>query len=325
MTQAPQTELHRHLDVSVRPKTLHELARAKHLVARSTSLAAFVDQVMLRRPLEDLAAVLETFALFQQVLDRPEILARVADEVIEDCWNEGTRQLELRFSPGFVCELSGLSWDDALGGFETGLARGLARFPRMRAGLICIASRNYGVESVARTVEFFLKHQPRFIGFDLAGPEEGYPCRLYESAFRKLRAARARITVHAGEASGPENVWEAIELLGAERIGHGIASARDPKLLRALAERKICLEMCPTSNWLTHAVPSLKQHPLPFVLRAGVPVCINTDDPGIFDVTVPGEIDICRNIMDLSSGELMECQAHANRATFLPRSAATNS
>ncbi len=317
MTQAPQTELHRHLDVSVRPKTLHELARAKGLVAQSTSLPAFVDQVMLRRPLEDLPAVLETFALFQKVLDRPEILARVAEEALEDCWNEGTRQLELRFSPGFICELSGLAWDDALQGFETGLARGLKRFPKMRAGLICIASRNYGVESVARTVEFFLRHSTRFIGFDLAGPEVGYPCRLYEGEFRKLRAAKARITVHAGEDCGPENVWEALELLGAERIGHGIASVRDPKLLRTLAERKICLEMCPTSNWLTHAVPSLKEHPLPSVLRAGVPVCINTDDPGIFGVTVPSEIYICRSIMGLSDSELASCQAHADRATFL--------
>jgi adenosine deaminase len=173
------------------------------------------------------------------------------------------------------------------------------------------------VDEVARTAGFFLRHQARFAGFDLAGNEAQYPCRLFEGAFRGLRAAGAKITIHAGEACGPENIWEAIELLGARRIGHGIASVRDPELMERLRRDSICLEMCPTSNWLTQCVPTLEAHPLPQVLRAGIPVCINTDDPGIFDVSLPGEVEVCRRSMGMTSAEIEQCFGHAERASFL--------
>lgn len=312
-----QIELHRHLDVSVRSSTLLELAQERGLEASSTSLRSFQDKLFLKRPLTDLNEVLAQFTLFQQVLDRPDVLERVAYETIEDCHAEGTTQVELRFSPGFVCDLSKLKWEDALDGFEQGLGRGLEKHPGMRAGLICIASRDYGIDSAVRTVEFFLKHQERFIGLDLAGNEIDFPCRLFEKAFRPAVDAGAKITVHSGEADGPENIWEAIELLGARRIGHGIAAAQDTELMRTLAERGICLEMCPTSNWITQAVPSLREHPLPRILRAGVPVCINTDDPGIFGVTLPHELKIAREEMGLSETELRLCTQHATASTFL--------
>ncbi len=312
-----QTELHRHLDVSVRPTTLLELAKARGLEAQSTSLDAFGEKFFLRKPLRDLAEVLGQFTLFQKVLDRPEVIERVGFEAVEDCRAEGTTRVELRWSPSFVCGVSGLQWEDALDAFERGVRRALRKFPEMRAGFLCIASRDFGEEEVDRTVEFFLKHQSRFAGLDLAGPEVGYPCSRYVGSFKKAIAAGAKITIHAGEASGPENIWEAIDLLGARRIGHGIASVRDRKLLQELARRGICLEMCPTSNWVTRATPTLEEHPLPKVLRAGVPVCINTDDPGIFGIALPGEIRIAREKMGLTEAELEACQKHAAAASFL--------
>ena len=149
----------------------------------------------------------------------------------------------------------------------------------MRAGLICIASRDCGAESVDQTMEFFLNHFDHFIGVDLAGEEEAFPCRLFEKSFKKAILRGANITIHAGEAVGPENIWEAIELLGADRIGHGVSCVKDPQLMGHLADQRICLEICPTSNWLTRSVPSLAEHPLPQILRAGIHVSINTDDP----------------------------------------------
>jgi adenosine deaminase len=312
-----QTELHRHLDVSIRSSTLLKLAQAKGLEGQSTSLEAFRNKLLIRKPLTDLNSVLAQFTLFPKVLDRPEVLEQVAFECVEDCHAEGTRQVELRFSPTFVTEFSKLRWEDALGAFERGIQRGMARYPEIRAGLICIASRDFGADEVLRTVEFYLAHKPRFIGIDLAGNEIDYPCRIFESAFKTLAAHDVRITVHAGEASGPENIWEAIELLGAQRIGHGIACVRDPVLMAYLKTNKICLEMCPTSNWLVNAVPSLEAHPLPMVLRAGIPVCINTDDPGIFGVTLPEEIEICRTRLGMSENEIQLCEKHAMEASFL--------
>lgn len=314
---AVQTELHRHLDVSVRLETLLELAQERDLEAQSTSLSSFRDKIVLKNPLKDLSSVLETFRLFQKVLDRPEVLARVAQEVIEDCMKDGTRKIELRFSPSFVGELSGMPWVEILNGFYRGVESARQKFPEVKAGLLCIASRDYGTEMVDRTVDFFLENRAKFIGFDLAGNEVGFPCRDFADSFKKLKVAGTRITVHAGEAVGPENIWEAIEVLGAHRIGHGISAIRDPQLIEVLRNRKICLEMCPTSNWLTQAVESFESHPLPRVLREGVPVCINTDDPAVFGVEMSDEIRICREKMGLSATDIQQTFAHAEASSFI--------
>lgn len=311
-----QTELHRHMDVSLRAETLLNLAQERGLVSQSTSLESFQESLFLKKPMSDLTAVLAQFTLFQKVQDRPEVLERVAFEAVEDCWNEGTRHAELRYAPSFVCEYSTLSWKDTLDSYSRGIQRALKEYPGMSAGLICIAVRDFGTEAVAQAVEFFLENRTRFLGLDLAGNEDKNPCRLFESAFSKAIRAKANITIHAGEACGPENMWEAIELLGARRIGHGVACIQDPKLMRTLAEKQICLEVCPTSNWITNAVPSLADHPLPKILRAGVPVSINTDDPGIFGITLPHEIQVCRTQLRMTDSEIAQCMTHARAASF---------
>ncbi|OFZ06212.1 MAG: adenosine deaminase [Bdellovibrionales bacterium GWA1_52_35] len=311
-----QVELHRHLDLCTRPATLYELAQKSGLIAQSTGFDSFMQSVLIREPMSDLNTVLAKFVIFQKILDRPEVLERIAFEAVLDCVAEGIGAVEFRFSPGFVCEYSGLSWSDALDGFEAGMRRALRSHSDFKAGLICIASRDLGQESVERTVEFFSQHRTRFIGLDLAANECDFPCLGFEGAFREVRKW-AKITVHAGEAAGPENIWAAIETLGARRIGHGISAIKDPKLMDYLAKNSICLEMCPTSNWLTRAVPSFKEHPLPRVLRAGVPVCINTDDPGIFATRLPEEVRICRDQMGLSMAEIEFCNEHARKSSFL--------
>ena len=181
----PQTELHRHLDVALRTSTLLELAQARGLVPHSTSLERFRDEILIRRPLKDLHEVLAQFTLFQKVQDRPETLERVAFEAVEDCRAEGTHVAELRFSPSFVAEHSRLGWNEILDAYSRGLSRELAAYPEMKAGLICIATRDYGVDSVAETAEFYLRNHDRLIAFDLAGNEAGFPCRDFAGALQK--------------------------------------------------------------------------------------------------------------------------------------------
>jgi adenosine deaminase len=319
----PRTELHRHLDVSLRLSTLHALAQERGHVAASTSLAAFAQQIVIREPMKDLASVLGSFKICQLVLDRPEVLERVAFEACEDIRAEGTSAVELRYSPTFVGEFGGLSWNDQLDAFEAGIRRfrdGLAAHETFDAGLICIVSRDYGADSAEKAVDFFLENEGRFIGLDLAGNEIDFPNRLFEKPFARARAAGARITVHSGEALGPDTVWSAIEDLGARRIGHGIAAIGDPKLMEKLRAHDICLEVCPTSNWLTRVVPSLESHPLPKFLRAGVPVCINTDDPTLFGNSLGHEINISKQYLGLTDLEVARCFEHARRASFLPQS-----
>ncbi len=312
-----QVELHRHLDVSTRLTTLHELAQAQGLVAQSTSLASFRDEVLITRQMTDLREVLAKFSIFQRVLSTPDAVERLGFEAVEDCHREGTQWVEFRYSPLFASEFSGLSWKEVLEAFHRGIDRARKLYPDMKVGLLCIASRDFGVEGVEKTVEFFLRERSGFIGFDLAGNEEGNPCRMFEDAFRPLRAVGVPITIHSGEACGPENIWEAIELLGARRIGHGISAAQDPKLVAYLREKQICLEQCPTSNWITRATDELKNHPLPKLLRDGVAVTINTDDPGIFNCALPGEYAIARTQLGLSETELQRCQLNAQKSSFL--------
>ncbi|MCC7441325.1 MAG: adenosine deaminase [Bdellovibrionales bacterium] len=319
----PQTELHRHLDVSIRLETLYELGQARGLVTRSTSLAAFRDRIFLREPMADLSSVLDKFTFFPKVLAGPADFERVGFEVAEDCWNEGTRVAELRYSPSFVTAPSGLSWDVALDGFYRGCKRAEAKYPGLRTGLICIASRDFGEEAAAQTVEFYLKNLERFVGVDLAGNEVNFPCRMFEHAFAPAVKAkrggdkRVHITIHSGEASGPENMWEALELLGAERIGHGIRAVEDPKLVEHLREKNVCLEVCPTSNILTQCAPSYAEHTAARLMRAGVPVSINTDDPGVFAVSLEDEFRHARSDMGFSEADVARCLVSAYEARFV--------
>lgn len=312
-----QTELHRHLDISLRLSTLLELAQARGFEAQSTSLERFREKIVLTQPLTDLAAVIETFELFPKVLDCPESLERIAFEVVEDCYREGTRRAELRFSPSFVSGSSSMNWEDVLEGFERGVKKATQRYPEMQVGLICIATREFGPDAVGQTVEFYLRHRSRFIGLDLAGKEDQFPCRQFEDVFREAVSLNSPITIHAGEGTGPQNIWEAIEILGARRIGHGIGAIHDPLLMKHLRENRICLEVCPTSNWITGCVADLAQHPLPELLRAGVPVSINTDDPAVFGVDLPHELELVRTRMGMSEAEIQLCQRHALDASFL--------
>lgn len=312
-----QIELHRHLDVSIRLSTLHELASERGLVSQSTSLDAFAEKILIQKPMTDLPSVLESFRICQYVLDRFEVLERVAFEACEDVAREGTQAVELRFSPSFVGEFSKISWNEQLDAFEAGIQRFKALNPTFQAGLICIVSRDYGTENAEAVVDFYLKNQARLIGLDLAGNELDFPNSLFEKPFERAKKSGAKITIHSGEALGPDTLWSAMDHLGAQRIGHGIASVRDPELMRVLREKDICLEICPTSNWLTQVVPSLKEHPLPTLLRAGVPVSINTDDPTLFGNTLPGEVRISQEILGLTDSEIALCWTHAQRATFL--------
>jgi len=304
-----RTELHRHLDASVRASTLAELAgfASEDEVRRN---------FWLTQQMGSLKEVLDRFVVFQKMLKTPEILERVALEAVEDAAREGIEWLELRYSPSFTSEFSGISWDAALAAFKRGLAEG-GRRTGLKTGLICIVSRDYGEKSAHETIDFAVAHKDSFIGVDLAGNESEFPCRMFTSAFQKAVRASLPVTVHAGESAGPENVWDAIDLLGARRIGHGITSIADAELIRRLRRDGILLETCPTSNYITRSIPDWKDHPLPRLLEAGVPVSVSTDDPGIFGNTLDDEYSRCKDFLGMSAADLVKIDEHARSHSFL--------
>jgi aminodeoxyfutalosine deaminase len=176
-----------------------------------------------------------------------------------------------------------------------------------------------GVRGADATLDFALHHAPdALIGFGLGGPEIGVPRQQFMPHFGAARAAGLRSVPHAGETTGPQTVWDAIHDLGAERIGHGTSSAQDPDLLAYLAQHKIALEVCPSSNIATRAVPALDEHPIRAFRDAGVIVTVNSDDPPMFGTTLNREYEIAADLLGLDRSGLAALATAAVDASFAP-------
>ncbi|MDN4160411.1 adenosine deaminase [Nocardioides abyssi] len=174
-----------------------------------------------------------------------------------------------------------------------------------------------GVPSADATLRFALDHAPDgLVGFGLGGPEIGVPRAQFQPHFDAARAAGLRSVPHAGETTGPGTVWDALRLLGAERIGHGTSAAQDPALLAHLAETGIPLEVCPSSNIATRAVADLAEHPITVFRDAGVTVTVASDDPPMFGTTLTREYEIAAELLDLDADGVADLARTAVRASF---------
>ncbi len=174
-----------------------------------------------------------------------------------------------------------------------------------------------GPDAADVTLDTALRLQPAgLVSFGLGGPEIGVPRAQFAPHFAAARAAGLHSVPHAGESTGPETVWDAVQLLGAERIGHGIAAARDPALMAYLREHDIALEVCPTSNVRTRSVPDLAGHPLPVLVAAGVPLSINSDDPPMFSTTLNHEYALAAEMLDLDTGGIADLARAAVGQSF---------
>lgn len=177
----------------------------------------------------------------------------------------------------------------------------------------------FGVPSGERTLDWVTRFAPEgSVGFGIGGPEAGVARSDYTDLFARARSIGLHSVPHAGETVGPHEIWSAIDDLGAERVGHGIAAAADPSLMRALVERGITLEVCPTSNVCTGAVASLADHPFPVLHDAGVAVTLNTDDPGMFSTDLNVEYRIARDVFGLDAQGLVDCARRSVSASFAP-------
>jgi adenosine deaminase len=188
----------------------------------------------------------------------------------------------------------------------------------VRAKLIVIISRHYGPEAGFLELEAAIRCRDRgVVALDLAGDEAGFPGELFVEHFRRARQAGLHVIAHAGEAAGAASVRQAVLELGAERIGHGVRAIEDPAVLNLLDERRIPLEVCPTSNLHTSTFPDYRSHPLPFLLRRGLAVSLNTDDPSISGIDLAHEYRIAREELGLSETEVRRLQENAVAAAFL--------
>jgi adenosine deaminase len=312
----PLIDLHRHLDGSVRLETILDLAKKHGVKLPATTVEELRPHVHVTEPQPGLMAFIAKMLWMTRVLADADACRRITRENVEDAQREGIAYLELRFSPFFMAEPHGLDPEAVVAAVVEGAAEG-AEATGVRVNLIGILSRTYGSDIALKELEALITQREHLVALDLAGDEANFPARLFTEHFRKGRDAGWRITVHAGEAGGPESVWDAVRLLGAERIGHGTRALEDPALADFLAENRIAIEANLTSNVHTSTVPDLASHPLRQMLARGLLASINSDDPGVSDIDLPHEFEIAAPAAGLSREQIRQAQANALETAFL--------
>jgi adenosine deaminase len=241
---------------------------------------------------------------------------RVAFENVEDAQREGLHYVELRFSPWFMAEPNALNPEGVVEAVVDGVEEGKRTFD-VKVKLIGILSRTYGTEVAWRELEALMTCSDRLVALDLAGDEANYPGELFVDHLRRAKDAGLRITVHAGEAAGPESIWQALREMGTTRIGHGLRSTEDPALLDYLAEHEIGIESCMTSNVQTSTVPDYASHPLRGFLERGLLATINTDGPTICGVDLCYEYEVAAPAVGLTAAHTRQAQKNALTIAFL--------
>lgn len=317
LQKIPKVELHRHLECSMRLSTLLELAKNAGIEVPKDPQAV-KDKFLVTEPMHDLEAVLKKFLVTQKVLDTEEILTRITREVIEDAAKEGIRILELRYAPTFVQQgHPNLSFER----IHQAIVRGMneAKNEKVAVGLIAIIQRVLSLKDAENVTAFAIENKETFIGLDLADNEVGFEPRPFRKMFERAKSEGLGITIHSGESPGTaEFVRQSIEELGAQRIGHGLQIAGHPDIMKLVRDRNVPLELCPTSNWLTNAVPTLGAHPFRKLMEADVPVTVNSDDPGVFNIDLVNEYEVLNRELAITPAEFDRCNDTAASASFLP-------
>lgn len=316
----PLIELHRHLDGSIRLETILDLGQKHNLALPAQDVEGLRPFVQVMEPKPGVMAFIEKFDWMTRILVDYDACRRVAFENVEDACAEGIDYIELRFSPCFMAQANGLDPVGVVEAVADGVEAGVQSCG-VHANLIGIISRTYGVEAGWKELDALLRFKERIAGLDLAGDEINFPAEWFKGHFKRGRDAGWEITVHAGEACGPESIWQAIRDLGATRIGHGVHAVEDPALLDYIGEHEIGIESCLTSNVQTSTVADYAAHPLKFFLERGLLATINTDDPGISNIDLPYEYHTAAPAAGLTPELAHLAQQNALSLAFLPGNA----
>ena len=312
MITVPLVDLHRHLEGAMRTSTVLDIARRAGHPLPSTPRQRFVADAQLG----GLLPYLDRVDAPAELVRTPEGWTRVAREVVLDAFDDGLRAVELRFSPWFVQSRTGLAPEAVIDAVVEGVAQAheLVELP---VGLIGIMLRDLGPDGALPQMATILSRRDAFVAVDIAGNEAGFPAGDFAAAYARAAEAGLRLTAHAGEAAGPESVWAAVRELGVERVGHGVRSAEDPRLMDHLAEHGIALEVALTSNVQTGAAASFAEHPVRTLLRHGVRVTLNTDNPRASNVTLSHEYGVAAAQAGLTSAEVETIARNAAEASFV--------
>ena len=322
----PKVELHEHLDGSLRPSTIITLAKERDIVLPEYDEEKLGAWFRAGSERKSLSLYLESFNITTAVLQDREALARTAEEEIEDLAEDGVVYAEIRFAPSLHTR-KGLSMDEVVRSVLDGLQRG-KRKTGVEFGLILCAMRNESPEISLKVAELGAAYSDRgVVGFDLAGDEKGNPAKAHIKAFEYIRRKNFNITIHAGEAFGTESIWQAIQICGAHRIGHGTRLIDDMltengriKKMGSLAnfvlDKRIPLEMCLTSNIGTGAAESYDTHPFPLFFKEKFRVFLCTDNRLMSGTTLSKELAIAAEHYDLAIDDIEKITINAAKSAF---------
>jgi len=316
------TDLHVHLDGSLRDSTLLELARSHGVCPSDEDGDAFVAGLTFEEGMT-LQSCLDRFTATVGLLQSRAALCRAADELVRDCYLDGVRHAEIRFCP-LLHTRAGLDVNEALEAVVAGIDRGVAACQRgsddewMSAGVIVSILEGSTENDAKLLCDLAIHHAGSgVLGIDLAGDESLFDAKRYRSTFMLARAAGLGVTVHAGEGCEPSHIRDAVLKLGADRIGHGTSAARDMSVVELLAKSGTAVECCLTSNLHTGAIASLAEHPLPLFLKEGVRATLATDNRFFSRTTVSGEYDLAAEALGIEREDLVRMAVEGGRSSFL--------
>ena len=313
----PKTDLHCHLDGSLRPATILELAEQQKVKLPADTLEGLQKALHMGGMCDSLEHYLTAFDITLSVLQTPEALYRTAYELACDAADENVRYLEMRYSPVLHTN-KGLKLTAVVESVLEGF-RQARRERGIRGGVLICGIRHLSPETNVRLAELAVAYKNRgVVGWDLAGAEDNFPAKDHIDAFQLILNNNVNCTAHAGEAHGPPSIAQAIHYCGAHRIGHGVRLREDGDLLNYVNDHRIALETCPSSNVQTRAVESLKAHPLKFYMDLGIRVTVNTDNRLITNTTVTRELLLMAQTFGLTFDDIRTLVINGFKSAFIP-------
>lgn len=311
----PMVELHSHLEGAVTPGDAWSAAAELGMPLPWGSLAELDRAISLPEAACSLKEWAPIFDARRGLFSSSELITSMTRKLLARYEEMGCRHVELRFNPVVIARLASVPVDrvvQSVASASTGLKG-------MSARLIVLATRHRAVEEAVQAAEVAARSRHLgVVAFDLAGQERGHPAARYVEAFDIARRGGLRLTAHAGEESGPESIRSALDVLGVDRVGHGLTLEHDPALFEEVVRRQIPLEMCPISNCRTGVTATIADHPVIRYLRAGVKVTLNSDDPGLFGTTLRDEWLRVGEFLKPTETELRALVRNGVDAAFLP-------
>jgi adenosine deaminase len=313
----PKADLHVHLDGSLRLQTILDLAQDDKVELPTQDAGELRRLMHLGENCGSLAEYLKGFDVTLRVMQTEPALYRIAYELCEDAARENVRYMEVRYAPMLHTQ-RGLKLTSVIEAVLAGLKAARDKFG-IESSIIVCGIRNVSPASSLEMAELAVAYKGRgVVGFDLAGAEYDHPAKHHRAAFQLVRDNNINVTIHAGEAYGPESVAQAIHVCGAHRIGHGCRLREDGDLLHYVNDHRIPLECCPSSNVQTGAVRDLASHPIKLYFNLGLRVTVNTDNRLITDTTVSKELWFCHTSMGMSFRDIKSIIVAGFKSSFLP-------